>query len=397
MDEVAERLEQARRDLLDLGLRNTLLNYRELRSKGVYVVDERPEEVFSVLVDQGRGMTFIPAAEDEPGQLPFNVVGDSGSAEKSQLLDEARDPVRTRHRQRDLQTPYSTERLQSRLLNTYYAARTALEEQGVNLLFLALGMLHWYEEESSEECHKAPLLLVPVRLSRADVRARFLMEYTRDEIDTNLSLQMKLKADYGIDLPAVGEGLTKTEVPHYFNHVRRAVKNLPRWHVDHESIVLGFFSFHKLLMYKDLDEAAWPEELTPSIQPILRALLYDGFREPGPCVNETDNLDEKIDPDSLIQVVDADSSQTAAFLEVKAGRNLVIQGPPGTGKSQTITNLMAQAIAEGKKVLFVSEKMAALEVVKRRLDELGLEAPCLELHSHKTNKKRLTRRRCWTN
>jgi len=104
-------------------------------------------------------------------------------------------------------------------------------------------------------------------------------------------------------------------------------------------------------------------------------------------VNETDNLDEKIDPDSLIQVVDADSSQTAALLEVKAGRNLVIQGPPGTGKSQTITNLMAQAIAEGKKVLFVSEKMAALEVVKRRLDELGLGAPCLELHSHKTNKK----------
>lgn len=387
MDPVSDKLEQARRDLLDLGLRNTLLNYRELKSKGVRIVDERPDEVFRILVEEGRSMSFL-AAPEEGGEGPVSdIAQELASILEEQMRKGEEDEVDARHKGTKLQTPYTAGRLQYRLLNTYYAARTALEEQGVNLLFLALGMLDWYEDESSDQVHRAPLVLIPVSLSRESVRARFKVEYTGDEIDTNLSLQLKLKAEYGVDLPPVVEEDAGFAVQGYFESVARAVRHLPRWRVDRQAIVLGFFSFSKLLMYKDLDQANWPEDRKPSDHGVLRSLLHDGFRESDPLVGENEDLDERIDPADLYQVCDADSSQTMALLEAKTGRDLVIQGPPGTGKSQTITNLVAAAIADGKTLLFVSEKMAALEVVKRRLDQLGLGDACLELHSHKTNKK----------
>ena len=154
--------------------------------------------------------------------------------------------------------------------------------------------------------------------------------------------------------------------------------------------MLGFFSFGKFLMYHDLDEDRWPPDARPGEHPLLRALLHDGFaaeEEPRDAIEEDAPLDDFLEPSRSNLVVDADSSQTLAVLDVNRGRNLVIQGPPGTGKSQTITNLIAEAIGRGKSVLFVAEKMAALEVVKRRLDAVGLGDACLELHSHKASKK----------
>lgn len=386
MDPVGEKIEQARRDLLDLGLKNTLLNYRELRSKGVRIIGERPEEVFRILVEEGRSLSFLPAPQASSETLDANVPQGLASILEEEIRKDEEDRTATRYKDGKLQTPYSADQLQYRLLNTYYATRTALEEQGINMLFLALGMLEWYEDESSDLLHRAPLILVPVSLSRESVRARFKMEYTGDEIDTNLSLQTKLKAEYGIDLPTLLEE-EAIIVQDYFERVASAVAGLPRWRVDRETVVLGFFSFSKLLMFKDLDPANWPENWKPSQHSVLRALLYEGFHKWEPVIGENENLDRKIDSTELHQVCDADSSQTVALIEVKNGRNLVIQGPPGTGKSQTITNLIAEALASGNTVLFVAEKMAALEVVKRRLDALGLGDACLELHSHKTNKK----------
>lgn len=387
MDPIGEKLEQARRELLDLGLRNTLLNYQELKSKGVRMVDELPEEVFRILVEEGRSMSFLPALRDAREEPVSEIPEELASILEEEMRQGDQEEAAAPHKDTKLQTPYPADRLQYRLLNTYYAARTALEEQGVNILFLALGMLDWYEDESSDFLHRAPLVLIPVNLSRESVRGRFKIEYTGDEIDTNLSLQMKLKAEYGIDLPPVAEQDAGFPVEDYFESVACAVRHLSRWRVDRQAIVLGFFSFSKLLMYKDLDQANWPEGRKPSEHGVLRSLLHDGFREWEPVVGEDEDLDERLDLAGLRQVCDADSSQTVALLEVKNGRNLVVQGPPGTGKSQTITNLVAEAIADGKTLLFVAEKMAALEVVKRRLDQLGLGDACLELHSHKTSKK----------
>ena len=158
--------------------------------------------------------------------------------------------------------------------------------------------------------------------------------------------------------------------------------------MDSGAIHLGFFSFTKLLIYEDLDPESWPDSDAPSDHPVLGALLGpEGFREPDSTIADSDHLDDHLEVSDTHQVLDSDSSQTLAAIDVKTGRNLVIQGPPGTGKSQTITNLIAEAIADDKKVLFVAEKMAALEVVKRRLDNIQIGDACLELHSHKANKR----------
>jgi very-short-patch-repair endonuclease len=344
----------------------------------VEVVDELPVELFRILVREGRPMSFVAAPEmpeDEDDKLlvqPRDADGQGGTAD--------------RHADTRLQTNLASARLQSRLLKTERDARTFIEEQGVNILYLALGMLRWYEAESSQESRRAPLILVPVALERSSVRERFRLRYTEEEIEQNLPLVNKLRVEFGVDFP---EMLPQEELDgrRYFDYVEASISHLPRWSVDRDAVVLGFFSFGKLLMYRDLDQGNWPRGRGPADHPVIQTLFDENSHEPPSQLPEDEHLDKHVNPADVHQVVDADSSQTLALLDVKGGRSLVIQGPPGTGKSQTITNLIAEAVGYGKTVLFVAEKMAALEVVKRRLDAVGLGEACLELHSRKTNKR----------
>jgi very-short-patch-repair endonuclease len=195
-----------------------------------------------------------------------------------------------------------------------------------------------------------------------------------------------MRLEFGLDLPAVPESDELTP-SNYFAATRDRCAGMPRWEVLPDDIMIGFFSFAKLLMHHDLDPKSWPTEDSLKEQPLVTSLLVGGFSSEESSICGEDKVDEHLPVDSTIHVVDADSSQTAAIEEVKAGRNLVIQGPPGTGKSQTISNLIAAAVVQGKKVLFVAEKLAALEVVKRRLDAIDLGSLCLEIHSRKANKK----------
>lgn len=386
-DKVKAKLDIARRELLDLSLFNKLLNYRPLKTKGTEIIDESPVEVYRILVSEGRSMSFLPIPEEEQeDQAPLFQEDRNSSDEALGQPEEDEKAVAPRHTDNRLQTPYSSQVLQKRLLNTYYAARTYIEEQGVNILFLALCMLEWYESRSSDTPRRAPLILVPVELSRSNVRSRFRVKYTQDDIGENLSLRAKLQSDFGIRLPDFPED-EDIDVDSYLRKVSQVIRNHPRWKVDSEAVALGFFSFGKFLMFNDLDSENWPEELAPETHPILRAVLHDGFKVADLALDYDDEIDECVSPEETHHVVDADSSQAMAILEVSNGRDLVIQGPPGTGKSQTITNLVAEAVGHGKTVLFVSQKMAALEVVKRRLDQVGLGDACLELHSQKTKKR----------
>jgi len=238
---------------------------------------------------------------------------------------------------------------------------------------------------SAPEPRRAPLLLIPVELKRASAQERFRVVYTGDDISDNLSLLEKMKAEFGLSLPTVGDAET-LDPANFFDCVEDAIGSLSRWKVERNEITLGFFSFGKFLMYRDLDPSIWSGS-GPNDHHILAALLSEGFSEPPSVYGDETHIDEVTSPADVHQVKDADSSQILAILDVNAGRNLVLQGPPGTGKSQTITNLISEAVGAGRRVLFVSEKMAALEVVKRRLDEVGLGDAVLELHSHKTNKR----------
>ena len=182
--------------------------------------------------------------------------------------------------------------------------------------------------------------------------------------------------------PAAEEGAL--DLSAYYQQVEQVIDGQPRWRVDPSAVVVDFFSFSKLLMYEDLDAANWPEEGRPGDHPVLKRLLRDGFDPPASRIGDNEPLDPHLPAEETHHVVDADSSQTRAILDVSRGLNLILQGPPGTGKSQTITNIIAEALAEDKSVLFVSEKMAALEVVRRNMESVGLGPACLELHSHKT-------------
>ncbi|MEH6305430.1 DUF3320 domain-containing protein [Olivibacter sp. CPCC 100613] len=377
---VLARLESARKELLDLGLRNPLLNYRTPKSRGLHIVKEKSTVIYEVLVKQGKAMSFLSVPEkgsrediEDTLSLPMEPRAET---QENAYLDTK------------LQTDEFINRLQTRLLNTFYAARTSIEEQGVNTLYLALGMLHWFETHQPEDVRYAPLILVPVSLERSSAQERFRLRYTASEIGANLSLQAKMRSDFHIVIPDM-EDMEDFVVDNYFDAVEKSVRGQSNWKVDRDHIELGFFSFGKFMIYHDLDCNQWPAENQPPNQALLQALFTEGFKDAAPTANEEHDLDIYPEAAKIFHVMDADSSQLLALLAVNEGRNMVIQGPPGTGKSQTITNMIANAIGQGKKVLFVAEKLAALEVVKRRLDTIDLGEACIELHSHKSNKKEL--------
>ena len=392
--DILSRLELARKDLLDLGLRNPLINYRT-RVRKIDIVDELATEIHRILVTEGKPMTFSPSLArslDTEESVGLDYLDQSDPGWKTVFAepsDTDESGLAKRHIDTKLQTRLAPSSLHAKLLTLHNDAQTYIEEQGVNILFLALGFLHWYESESSNDEHRAPLLLVPVELARTSVRERFHLSYTGEDIGTNLSLCEKLR-EFSIRLPELNTD-EELDIGSYFSSIAKKIKGQPRWGVNPDEIVLGFFSFGKFLMYKDLAAEAWPEKDSVSDHPLLNSLLGDGFRDTDVMVPDDTNVDAILSPKDVHQVLDADSSQLLAILQVNAGRNMVIQGPPGTGKSQTIANIIAESVGHGKTVLFVSEKMAALEVVKRRLDRVGLGDAVLELHSQKTHKRSVLR------
>ena len=383
-DEIRQDLERSRQELLDLSNRNRLISCARTARGGLEIIDERIEQVFDLLYRQGRSMSFLRSAtadSESTGELDFGQP-------------EELDP--NRHSDNRLQTALSDEALQRRLLRLFRDSRTLIEEQGVNTLYLALGFLYWKESPAADRERRAPLLLLPVELNRSSVRERVTVKYSDEDLGPNLSLEQKLKNDFGIKLPSFPDS-DALEPKRYFRAIARAVRDQQEWQVEPDDIQLGFYSFTKLRMFRDLDPQQWPEGKTPADHPVLSGLIKGELPQPDGAAVPSDRLDEAAQAEDLVTILDADGSQTEALLRARRAKVMVIQGPPGTGKSQTIANLIADAVMQEKKVLFVAEKMAALNVVKRRLDEAGLGEACLELHSRAAKKKQVLEelRRTW--
>lgn len=262
-------------------------------------------------------------------------------------------------------------------------ARTVAEETGVSTLHLAFGFLEWFESDASDRPITSPLLLLRVDLDRRIARSRYQYSVSAvgDEAEVNLTLSERLGHDFRIKLPALGEEETPEA---YLARVRDEVcKGRPRWKVR-RFVTLAHFPFARLAMFHDMDEGQWREGL--SSHRILASLLAG--REAGSSMfaPEHDVDAPVVSAKVPVLVLEADASQHSAVYDVMCGEDLVIEGPPGTGKSQTITNIVAAALASGRRVLFVADKQAALQVVKDRLDKVGLGDFCLELHSGKARK-----------
>ena len=333
--------------------------------------------------DAGRASGVLASGPGDAGQLELGGVYVPDDDE-----DEDDAELAAHHVDRKLQTRLTAEGLQKRLLTLYRDARGVEEEQGVSVLFLALGFLRWYESESSDVERFAPLVLLPVDLERDSARGRFRLAFRDQDLEPNLSLGAMLDNDFKFklpDFPENGDWLPSE----YFEKVARAVSSQPRWRVQANEIVLGFYSFAKFLMWRDLaPENDWGAEGGMAGNRLVEGLLLGGFGSVPDFADPAGNLDERFpDPRELGHILDADASQTRVVAAVSEGRDLVVQGPPGTGKSQTIANMIAVAAREGKRVLFVAEKRAALDVVHARLEKCGLGPLCLELHSHKAIRK----------
>ena len=373
-------LDEARKRLIETGARNRLIHTPRdaKRSKSIAVAGADPDQVFSLLVRNRKSLAFLPAPNEREAE----------DADVNRSLVPLSPPTAFAEREPSsdgkLQTRLTPEGLQKRLLGLFRDARTLEEEQGVNILFLAIGFLRWFEDERSEIPREAPLILVPVALTRNNARSSFRLAVRDDDIAPNVPLQERLR-QFGINLPGIPDTEDWTATS-YFTSVQQAIAAQPRWSIDKCGVMLGFFSFSKFLMFRDLEPSNWPGEVLLT-HPILAGLLVDGFPGEERLFPDDICLDETFDPADLIQVVDADSSQTLVIETVRRGRSLAVQGPPGTGKSQTIANLIAAAVHDGKRVLFVAEKMAALDVVYDRLVKAGLRDVCLEVHSRQANKR----------
>lgn len=375
------RLAKWKAKLLDLTLRNKLLNFKTTKST-LHLVAPDLAALEDGLSD-GAEFRIKPLPALMEGSDPRSAQVHAMRSGKSPLDDMARDALANK----ELIAKVSTDSLDGNLLTLLTAAKTGMEEGGANTLYLALGLLRWTEAEKAEAAHLAPILLVPVTLSRQSVRSGYRLTRHDDETIINPTLLQLLKSAFELNtagLEVVHTDDSGVDVKRILQAFRLATRELPKWEVREEAH-LGIFSFTKYLMWKDLQDRS--EQLKAN-RVVKHLIEHPGEAFAGDREEPTERLrlDDAYRPQDIRAPMLSDSSQFGAICAVDSGRDLVLEGPPGTGKSQTITNIIANTLAKGKTVLFVAEKVAALEVVHRRLTEVGLAPFCLELHSSKTKK-----------
>jgi hypothetical protein len=378
----------ARRDLLDFSTRNRLLSLpRPGRSSGVLpIAGERAEDVFRLLVTEraALGLAAAPTAEAEAGVEPGKPQRRRVSRPAGATSPEPAD--------RTLSAPLTEESLARLLTRLERDSRSVREEQGINILCCAIGQLVWRDPKSPEAERRAPLVMVPALLRRGTARDPFRLVWDEGEVGGNLTLEAFLADQFRLRLPAFPD-LDERDpeawatLSAWLDGVAKAVEGQEGFAVERDAIAVGLFSFAKFLMYRDLDPDAWPDHARPDRHPLLAALAGAAPPPPAETFADDADIDTLISVERLDFVLDSDGSQTLAAEAVRRGASLVIQGPPGTGKSQVITNLIAQAVMDGRTVLFVAEKLAALEVVQRRLASVGLGQACLALHKDSANRR----------
>jgi Protein of unknown function (DUF4011) len=226
-----------------------------------------------------------------------------------------------------LQTRLAPDKLQKRLTKIFREERTLEEEQGLSTLYLAIGFLKWFDNDQAEESF-APLLLLPVTMIRIAGADGYLLRGRDDEIVAKISLREKLKSNFDISLPDIPDN-EQWSPSSYYDSVAQEIRRQPRWLVENEAVGLGFFTFSKFLIWRDLNPASWLNSALLD-HPLVNILLGQSteFETLQPLVPDDEPIDQRIDLSKCTHVVDADSSQAIVIEEARGGRNLVVQGPP---------------------------------------------------------------------
>ena len=366
------------RRLLDLTLNNTLLHLQ--RRKGTIPFVGLDVNLLEDALSANKEFTIHPKPTDWEDKLMNPDIFKEINA-----TDPIREEIRQEQNKGRLHSYLNKDALAKGLTNIYRTSRTALEENGANTLYLALGLLKWYETENSEVPKYAPVLLVPVELTRKSASSGYTLRSRDEEVLMNITLLEYLRQTFDINiggldpLPKDDSGINTKAV---FNTIRSSIMELKNWDIVEEA-VLGNFSFNKFIMWNDIHNHSHLLDKSPIVRSLMNSIVDESLNTE---ISVSGNLDETIKAGDIILPISADSSQIEAITSAMSGKSFVLHGPPGTGKSQTITNIIANALYAGKKVLFVAEKMAALEVVQNRLNSIGLGPFCLELHSNKAKK-----------
>jgi signal recognition particle GTPase len=407
-----KRVEDWKSRLIDLSRKNNLLYFRKTKRGNLTITQPDAQKIFDTLVVKTGRLEFYMPPAPKPTKTEQTATdkskakgstktkpnsktkGTPAIVEPEAEAKTAKAPVKAATIEETPKRPSVNQLVLDKL--TYIEVDRALKalerrslldyrERGVRILYAAFGTLNWVDVETKENV-QSPLILVPLEIGKETIRAPYSIAVppVEDEAVLNPALAAKLYNDYRIDLPSLPEDWEEQTLTDYYRQVEAAVSKMG-WKTE-ASINLGLFSFQKLVIYKDLESNTQMVTQHPIIRAIAgikeESLIQTGLPEE----KDVDNIEL---PAKTYQVLDADSSQRLSIEYALHGQSFVMKGPPGTGKSQTIANIIAECIANGKSVLFVSDKMAALEVVYKRLSEVGLAHFCLEMHSSKANKQQV--------
>lgn len=287
-----------------------------------------------------------------------------------------------RHTDENIQTLLLPKDLERRINGITAKCRTWIQETGINVLQIAYGFLEWSETGQTETC-LAPLILAPVEFEKRKTRngAEYWLSATSDDPEINTVMAEKLRLDFNITLP----DFDGKSVEQYFSTIQDLAPKSIVWKVRRQ-VAIGVFPSARMAMYRDL--ATSDQSVTSN--EIVRSLLVGSNHTASSPFADEYNVDEpEIEKAVPYNVLDADSSQFSTLVDIGNGKNLAVEGPPGTGKSQTIVNAISNALAHGKKVLFVAEKLAALDVVRSRLEAVGLKEYLLPLQAERSTREQV--------
>jgi REase_MTES_1575/Protein of unknown function (DUF4011)/Protein of unknown function (DUF3320)/AAA domain len=366
-DRVLVQIEIWRKELVNLARSNRLLDYRETRAStlGIVAEDDEISTIIDRLLDGATWTFFMPPEEADRVEAEHELVPLGLLPTAGELLTDKPDQGSLTRALRNLDRRATQEYM----------------DKGLWILYLAAGMLAWIDPDT-EEVARSPLLLIPVSLQRENPREPYRLARVDEDIVVNPALMLKLQ-EFGLELPSP-EDLDEPNVDGFLDDVATRIRSKRDWSVERR-LVISHFSFHKEVMYRDL--AAHAEEIAD--HPLIQALVLGA--EEGSSTDfeplEEKDLDEHGLPQHAATILPADATQRQCIDAAVRGNSFVMDGPPGTGKSQTIANMIAENIAVGRTVLFVSEKAAALEVVEKRLQQVGIGDYTIELHSHKATRK----------
>jgi len=357
-------------------MRNRLFNYKPAKVRSLYLIEPSTQEIVDRLIEGRKCSFFLPPLNHLPPDHSEEEYEDWIASWPKLRKTE----IKLHHNDR--------KKCQSALKILKRKNHQSVNELGFHVLYVCSGLLRWYDPNSPDKNWvKSPLFLSEVEIETPRGENSSSIHLNNDSWVLNPTLVRVFSSDYGVDLEEDLDFVNSPPYAHYQEILNRVKNIIPEANIIDE-LLIDIFQFKKERIFRDLDNNK--EKI--SNHPFIGALCHANneseigamsFDEP-----DVNNLDNIHPPEKLHNILDSDSTQQIAIIACKNGESFVMDGPPGTGKSQSISNMIAELLADGKKVLFVSEKAAALEVVQNRLKDNHLGDYTLAIHDENaTNKK----------